>query len=429
MLKNTFIKNVLTLMKGTSIAQLIPIIISPLLTRLYTPKQFGVFAIYIAVISVLSQIVNGRYELAIALPDENKKSLSLFVLTLLINIFVTVGVAIILFLGANILVEKFMLEEINWIYFLPIGVFLVGIYNSLIYLNNRWQRFNHLAKAKINQSVSLAVTQLFFGFFKFGYLGLIIGYSIGQLTSILNLGKSTKIAQQVKEEKIQKTDIKNVAEEYKDFPKYAMITHSTEALATNIPAMLLSKFFGVQNTGYYSLTTRTISMPLSLIGNAVGDVYLSTASKQYREHGECEDLFKKTLKILTLIPIIPFLILFLFAEDIYGFVFGQDWAISGTYTKILIPALYLQFISNPLAHMFIIAKKVKLEFFIQIGILILSVLSFIIGYYYFDSPTASLILFSGVLMLKYFLFIYYSYRFSKSKNEGESCVEATFPSD
>jgi len=159
----------------------------------------------------------------------------------------------------------------------------------------------------------MALSQLILGFAKFGSIGLIIGYCIGQIASIMKLSKKTNIFVAIKKEQIKKTDILYVGKEYNEFPKFAMITHSTEALSTNVPNLLLSKFFGTEYTGYYSLTTRTVNLPLSLIGRAVGDVFLSTASKLYREHGECKELYRKTFKILALIPIIPFIILIFLA--------------------------------------------------------------------------------------------------------------------
>lgn len=416
-MKNTFVKHVLTLMKGTVIAQFLPILISPILTRIYTPEQFGVFAIYIAVISVLTPVVNGRYELAIALPKEERSALSLFALTFIINMFVTlIAVVIMLFLGER-MVELLSLKDANWLYLLPLGLFLVGLFSSFTYLNNRWGRFDYLAKSKISQSISMAVTQLILGFVKLGSLGLVIGYCIGQISSILKLREKTQIFPRIKKENLSKKDFISIAKEYSEFPKFAMVTHATEALSTNIPNLLLSKFFGTQYTGYYSLTTRTINLPLSLIGKAVGDVFLSTASKLYREQGECQAIYRKTFRVLLLIPIIPFIFLFFFAEDFFAFIFGEEWRIAGTYTRLLIPALYLQFISSPLSHMFIIAKKIKLEFFIQSVILFLSVISFVFGFYYFNSTVASLIIFSGVLVLKYIIFILLSYRFASGSKK------------
>lgn len=422
-MKNTFVKHVLTLMKGTVIAQFLPILISPILTRIYTPEQFGVFAIYIAVISVLTPIVNARYELAIALPKEERSALSLFALTFIINMFVTLIAVVIVIFAGDRMAELLSLQDANWLYLLPLGLILVGLFSSITYLNNRWGRFDYLAKSKINQSISMAVTQLMLGFVKLGSLGLVIGYCIGQISSILKLGEKTEILPRVKKENISKKDLLLIAKEYNEFPKYAMVTHSTEALSTNIPNLLLSKFFGTQYTGYYSLTTRTINLPLSLIGKSIGDVFLSTASKLYREQGECQAIYRKTFKILVLIPIIPFIFLFFFAEELFAFIFGEEWRIAGTYTRLLIPALYLQFISSPLSHMFIIAKKIKLEFFIQSVILFLSVLSFVVGFYYFNSTVASLIIFSGVLVLKYIIFILLSYRFASGSIKIENICD------
>lgn len=411
-MNNSFVKHVLTLMKGTAIAQFLPILISPILTRIYTPEQFGVFAIYIAVISVLTPIISGRYELAIALPNDEKRALALFNLTFVINICITIFITLVIVTSGDQLTEILSLQDARWLYLLPIGLFLTGILSSLTYLNNRWGRFNHLAQSKMSQSFVMAIAQLAIGFTKLGSLGLVIGYCFGQIASIFSLNKQAEIAKKISTEAINTKSILAVGKEYNEFPKYAMVTHSTEALSTNIPNLLLSKFFGTQYTGYYSLTTRTISLPLSLVGRSVGDVFLSTASKLYREQGECKDLYKRTFKVLALIPIIPFIIVFFFAEELFGFVFGDEWKVAGIYTKVLIPALYLQFISSPLSHMFVIAKKIKIEFFIQGAILLMSIIAFIIGYYYFDSTTISLAMFSFVLVLKYVLFIALSYKFA-----------------
>ncbi len=76
-LKSEFSKNTLTLMIGSALAQVIPIIISPILTRVYTPEEFGIFALYITFISIGASLVTAKYETAILLPkkEENAKYL------------------------------------------------------------------------------------------------------------------------------------------------------------------------------------------------------------------------------------------------------------------------------------------------------------------------------------------------------------------
>lgn len=412
-MKHKLRRQILTLLQGTVVAQLLPIIIAPILTRIYTPEQFGILAIYMAVISVLTPIVNARYELAISLPKQERNALALFALTTKINLVVTGIATLIVLIFKNNIIQIFSLEDGVWILLLPIGLFLTGLINSFTYINNRMERFNYLAKSKVYQASSMVFMQLGLGILKFGSFGLVMGYIVGQCLSILNLNRKLSIKQKITEEKIDKELILKVSKEYNEFPKYAMITHSMESFSAQTPNLFLTKFFGAATAGYYSLTNRTISMPLSLVGKAIGDVFLSNASKLYRERGECKEIYTKTLKALAVIPIIPFTILFIWGEELFGLVFGQEWEVAGSYMRLLLPAIYLQFISSPLSHMFIIAKKIKIDLVIQIVVFILSIGAFLIGNFYFKSVEFSLVLFSIVLGIKYISFIIISYSLAK----------------
>jgi O-antigen/teichoic acid export membrane protein len=87
--KSNFTKHVLILVSGTVIAQAISILVTPILTRLYTPEEFGLFAIFVAISSVLGSIANGRFELALLLPKVDKNAFEVFKLGLIINIVYT----------------------------------------------------------------------------------------------------------------------------------------------------------------------------------------------------------------------------------------------------------------------------------------------------------------------------------------------------
>lgn len=412
-MKNRFIKQILTLIQGTAIAQIFPIIISPILTRMYTPEQFGVLAVYMAIISVLTPIVNARYELAISLPKHEKNALALFVLAIRINIVVSSLSAIIIFIFKKNIIEIFSLENGVWLWFLPIGLFLTGLINSFTYINNRMERFDYLAKSKVYQAFSMAFTHLGLGIIKFGSIGLVIGYIVGQCFNLFILNHKLNIQRNITQEKVDSHLIIKMGKEYSEFPKYAMLTHSMESFSAQTPSFFLTKFFGAATAGYYSITNRTINMPLALVGKAVGDVFLSNASKIYRERGDCKEIYTKTFKVLAILPIVPFLILFLWGEDFFRVMFGEEWSIAGAYMKILLPAIYLQFIASPLSHMFIIAQKIKLDLIIQIFIFILSISAFLIGGLYFKSVESSLMLYSIVLSIKYISFIIISYSLSK----------------
>jgi len=94
LLKNEFNRNVLTLLTGTTIAQALPIAISPILTRIYTPEDFGVFALFISISAIFAAIVNGKYELAIVVPEKDEDAYNIAALSLLI----ATGISVVLLL-------------------------------------------------------------------------------------------------------------------------------------------------------------------------------------------------------------------------------------------------------------------------------------------------------------------------------------------
>ena len=90
-----FFRNVLILSSGTALAQLIPLIIAPFLSRIYSPEEFGRLALYLAITQILGSLATGRYELAILLPKEERKGVQLT----LLSIFISVAVSLIALIG------------------------------------------------------------------------------------------------------------------------------------------------------------------------------------------------------------------------------------------------------------------------------------------------------------------------------------------
>ena len=173
-----FNKNVLTLLTGTTVAQAIPVAISPILTRIYTPEDFGLFAIFIAMTAIFGSIVNARYDLAIMLPKKNEDAINLFALGFLITTIISSFFFVLVIIFNQNLVHYLGNKEIGiWLYFLPITIFLTGIWNILSHFNNRKKKYKILAKATILKSILLASFQLCVGYFK-SVTGLISGQII-----------------------------------------------------------------------------------------------------------------------------------------------------------------------------------------------------------------------------------------------------------
>ena len=412
--KTEYSRNILTLISGTILAQAIPISISPILTRLYSPSDFGTFALYFTLAVLLGSIVAGRYELSILIPkgDENARQIVLF------SIFISFLVSILLFIFICIYIDwlVYLLKnpEIRiWLYILPLNVFILSIINILYYWFNRRKEYKVLAKTKILQSSNRSFFSLLFGFFHKSY-GLIIGILIGSFSNFIYSVKKANDDHLFRKPNIHKIII--LMKRYSDFPKFNVLTTLLENVSGNIPIYLLTIFFGPVVVGFFSLSQQVIRVPLSLIGVSFGDVFRQKASHNLQHTGDCRNIFLVTFKKLFIIATIPFLVFYLIAPPLFSFIFGAEWEMAGIYAQIMTPLFFLQFISSPLSNMFLIAEKQKLDLLIQIFSFIAMSSGMIIGYYISKDIPTILYIFTIIYSIKYLIQLTLSYHFTKVSN-------------
>lgn len=413
LLKNEFNRNVLTLMTGTTIAQAIPVAISPILTRIYKPEDFGVYALFLAIVSIFGTISNARYELAIMLPESDEDAFNIVVLGMMICGCITFVLFIVFFIFNGVLAQKLGNGQIGfWLYFIPVSVFFIGLFNVLNYFNNRIKNYKDIAKVTIYKSVIVAVIQLSVVFFKAGAAGLISGQIMSNMFGNLKLLKNTLSKVDVKRAlSLQK--IKLLAVRYQNFPKYSLGATFANVLSQHLTSILISAYFNVATLGYYSLVLRLLGMPSALIGSSIGQVFFQAASKERLKTGKAIKSFDSTVRKLVFISLPSFAILFFIVEDLFAIVFGEDWRIAGNYAKILIPLFGLRFVASSLSVLSTVFEKQKIEIIWQIVLLTFVVSTFFISYIFEYKFSSFLLLMTIALSIHYSIYLFLSYRFSR----------------
>jgi O-antigen/teichoic acid export membrane protein len=400
-------------MTGTTIAQAIPIAISPILTRIYTPEDFGVFALFIAIAAIFGTIASGRYELAIMLPKKDGDAINIFSLGFIIVSFISLILLVLVALFNDHFTKLLNNDEIGlWLYFIPLTVFFTGLYNILNYYNNRKKQYKDLAKATIIKSVVTAVVQLSVGFIKSGVAGLISGQIISQLFANTKL-LSNIVKDKVLLSKISKVKIIALAKRYKDFPKFSLWAGLANTLSGSLTSILISSFYSVATLGFYSLSQRILGMPSSLIGGAIGQVFFQQATKEKQDTGKVEISFNSTVKKLIIIGLPFFAILFFIVEDLFAFVFGEEWRIAGEYSKILIPLFLIQFIGATVSTINTIFEKQKIGLYINFLLLISSVVITYLASYFNVEFKYFLIVYTILLSIEYLIFLVYYFKLSR----------------
>jgi O-antigen/teichoic acid export membrane protein len=377
--KSEFSRNAITLMTGTTIAQAIPIAISPILTRIYTPEDFGMFALYTSITSVVAVLATARYEVAVMLPKKNDDAQIIVTLSIFIAFIVSLIVLIIVVLFNTKIATLLGNREIErWLYLSPISIFLTGVYQSLNYWFNRNKEYTLLSKNKIYQTSTTAGVNLTMGVGGFGVSGLIFGTFVGQmLTTSLFVKKYFRESYKIKTSNLK---LVAMAKKYNDFPKHSMPTAFLDVISMNAPIYIISKFFSTQVLGFYSFAYRLLQLPSAIIAGAFAQIFYQRFNELSGNPKEQIRLMTSIWKKLFMIGFIPFGIVFIFGEEIFTFVFGSDWQEAGKIASYLSIMIFFIFISSPTSSAFTVLKMQKIGLYFGIFVLFARPLSLCIGY-------------------------------------------------
>lgn len=406
--KSNFINNVLTLITGTFLAQLIPILILPILTRLWLPEEFGFFATFVAVISILEVLFMGRFDMALMLPKKNENALNLLLLGFILSIFF--AVLIYSFLLIESYFNFFKIFEIqNWYFLVPISAIIYSTYSLIIAWNNRLKKYKVMSSNRVIQSSSIAFAQIIIGYVSKFNLGLIYADLLGRFFSLFLILKNSKLFFY----NIRFNYLKKLAlfKRYKNFLILEAPASLMNVCSNQLPFIVLPIIFSPKIAGLYFLVFKVLMMPSALIGTAVLEVFKNKVQEDFLNKGNFKKIFIKTALSLFLIGIIPTLILIIFASEIFVFFFGDDWIDAGKYAEILAPLALARFVSSPLSYILVFKEKLLLDLKLQILFFV-----FIIVSLYFSAILNSIeaaiwmLMISGILF--YMLQIFYSYKIS-----------------
>jgi O-antigen/teichoic acid export membrane protein len=412
--KEGFSRNVATLAGGTAAGQLLIILVTPILSRLYTPEDFGMLAAFAAILGVFSVIASLRYELAIPLPASDSDAADIFFLSILVLCFFSTLLAVVLYFFSGYFLGVINLGGVaKWIWMLPIGCFLIGLYNIFSLWSIRKRKFGSLAASKFSQSAVLASIQL--GGYGMGAPALLAGQILGQsagagglLFSIVKTDWSTLRAVKIK-------GILRAGREQYRFPMYSTWTGMLNAVGLQAPNLLFVLLFGPVSAGLYFMANRVMSAPMQLLGQAVGQAFLAEAAEANR-NGTLSSLAKKVMLKLSFLIALPMSIIALFGEQIFSFVLGDSWSEGGQVAQWLVIVICVQFLTSPIGQILAIKDKQHVGLFLQALLALLRVLGIFVGYY-FNSFMLSVALFSLLGAAGYLVFLLASLSYSK----GEMC--------
>ena len=409
---------------GTALGQFSSVLLSPVLTRIYSPEMFGILGIFTAIVGILAVISALRFELALPLVQSDKDAADLFAVCA-VALFSTAFLGVV-FIGA----VSFAGESAAvfgrmepWRWFIPFGFFCLGAYQVMVAFATRQGTFRIIAHTKIYQGVVGPGSQIGLGLMGYGAWGLVLGSVMGQSAGVLALFKRLILTPKA----LAEVSLQGMLAVARRFRWFFLVSSWTGLLEYIGGAYLL--LFAVPLlysntilTGYIFLTDRIIGRPLLLISTSILQVYLGDASKAIsNDPAAMKQRFLGLAGQQLVIVAAWLLIVNIAAPYAVPLVFGEQWRGAVPYLHVLSIAYLPQMVIIAIMHTLQILEKQGLSAVWEIGRLVAVVGALGISYAMGASALYAILAYSivqAVAQVILFMLMYRSVQSIQKENAG-----------
>ena len=357
--RSTMVRNAGKLLSAHVIAQVVGILVYPILTRMYAPEDFGLFSLFTSIAGVLVLLASMDYFNAIVLPKTDNEArpivhvalLSIAALTLLLLLSVPFAPQI-----ASVFKSP---DLASFYWMLPIYVCLVSVWNVLNYWYIRRKAYWRISGYQVSQSLFSAGYKV-----GFGWLGVLSGglFYSAVLSSLCSLLISvTQSAKQHLTSLLQWnwTECRQAAVRYSNFPKYSLPHSLVNCISGQLPVLLLTPFFSVRDIGFWSMALLLSYTPISTITRAAYQVLYQRISERVNQQQPIMSLFRQ-LASYTLLAVVPvFIGLWFVLPMLTQWLLGEEWRIVGQYIRWLLPWLVCNVLFTTTNFLFDVFAKQK----------------------------------------------------------------------
>lgn len=393
---NEFVKSVVILVSGSSISQIIVVLITPVLTRLYTPEDFGVLSVYMSIVLTVTIISSLHYEVAIPLPKKEKDAIHLLILSLGLLVFTTIIITFILQGIEGALLKNFQTKGLQEIlYFIPLSLLGFGIFRLFEMWMIRQEDYMQITVGKVRMNLSQVFSQSGLGWFIPSASSLMAGEVLGRL---IGGGGMAYVSWKDIKDKLAFLSFKtlvNTAHRYIRFPLIASWSSLLSGLSQHLPTLFIASQLGVREAGWYFLAYKILALPDALLGYSVRQVYIGKSAKMLNNTlKEFTNLFWNTIKKLGMISLFIYVSVDLIAPFIFPIVFGSAWGEASLFLQCLSIFFLFQLIIGPISATFIILEEQYLFALSEILKFIILIIGMAAAYLFLENSLSIVLLLS-----------------------------------
>lgn len=422
----TDLRNIISLLSGSFIAQIINFSITPIITRLYTPEVLGQLALFTAIVLVLTKISSLSYERAILLPKKHYDCVTLLFLACILSLVTFPVSSLTIYLVGLMFYISTGNDLPSWTWLIPFSIILFSLENIFRFWRIRNKNFDSLAMAKISNSLCVAGIKISFGFYFGSLLGcLIAGYLLGgAVATIVLLKKPSPFSINHELKKVNKESLYRMARTYRQFPYFSTWNMFLNQSSQYIAIFVLSIFYPLIIVGFYSTASSILSQPVLLFSESIRNVFFQNAAVNYNSGKPLLPTYKKVLLSLVMTGMPPFVTLAIWGEPIFEFVLGSKWGTAGLYCQVLTPWFFVLYINSAVSIIYEVYGKQKIRLIINLLMFFMRFLTLAAGSLIFNDALIVISIFVFINIFFEVINIIITYKITKNNDQhiGSSAV-------
>ena len=397
---------VLQVAGGTAVAQGLLVLASPVLTRLYTPADFGALVVYMSLLALLVILASLRYEFALPIADDEGDAIHLLAVCLVLVATTTALAALLLFLLRERVVAWTGVPALGpYLWLVPVSIFGVGFYQVFNCWAIRKGGYARIARTKVTQSVTQVALQVGVGTVVKGPLGLLLGHAVGRSNGTRTLAMLDWRNDLARLRQVRWAGMWRAMVRFRRFPVIASSTALMNTCNLRMPALLLAVYFGPAVAGWFALAQRVFALPSSVIGESVAQVYFGeVAATVNRDAGGLMVLFRGTLRRMFLLGLPLMLAAMAAGWFLFPVLFGRNWREAGIFVVAIAPMALAQFTAACADSTLMVLERQDLAFYrelVRSGLLFSGIL---IAYLLKWQPRPAIFLFGATGTLAYVIY-------------------------
>jgi O-antigen/teichoic acid export membrane protein len=422
-MQSKLIRNFTTIASSTVLTQAAMLAVMPLLTRLYSPKVFGLFAIFSSLHAILLIISTLKYDTAIVIPADDGTARNLLVLSSALSVIT--GILTALVLGAIWILDPGTISP--YYFLLPISIVLVVVYGILQQWGARRREYGNYAISQlVNTAFNLATSLTLAILLPKGSNGLIIGFVVGAaaggLYLIVALSRHPESAPQ-RGDRMTVATVKSTAISFANMPKYVLPFTILIVIAQSFTPLILQANYSLADIGHFAVASRILLAPTSVIGAAIGEPFRAELAARLRDGHEVGRISRMTILTLTGLGATGFGLIFLLSRWFFPFAFGAEYTASGVIAQYICIGAFGQFVALPVTYTFVMTGHLKTGLGAMAAVALIPSTALVIAAQRW-AMTDALLLSSVLLFATSAVLVYLAYRCALAPNTARNLMEA-----